>query len=100
MLTTRIAFVRTWTYLVHQKGWIDDAERWQARTRAVEDRLSDALHTKLTQRFVDRRPTRSVGRRAGSAPPPCPRTPGPRPRPTAPSPPCSTCPSRARRPSG
>ena len=64
MLTTRIAFVRTWTYLVHQKGWIDDAERWQARTRAVEDRLSDALHTKLTQRFVDRRPTRSVGRRA------------------------------------
>jgi ATP-dependent RNA helicase SUPV3L1/SUV3 len=28
---------------------------WQERTRALEDRLSDALHERLTQRFVDRR---------------------------------------------
>jgi ATP-dependent RNA helicase SUPV3L1/SUV3 len=36
-------------------GWIDDADHWRDETRAVEDRLSDALHARLTQRFVDRR---------------------------------------------
>ena len=33
----------------------DNAAYWQGRTRDIEDRLSDALHEKLTQRFVDRR---------------------------------------------
>src|SRR4029077_8741643 len=28
---------------------------WQAETRAVEDRLSDTLHERLTQRFIDKR---------------------------------------------
>ena len=28
---------------------------WRGATRAIEDRLSDALHERLTQRFVDRR---------------------------------------------
>jgi ATP-dependent RNA helicase SUPV3L1/SUV3 len=28
---------------------------WQQRTREIEDRLSDALHERLTERFVDRR---------------------------------------------
>jgi ATP-dependent RNA helicase SUPV3L1/SUV3 len=37
------------------RGWVDDAEHWREETRAVEDRLSDALHARLTQRFVDRR---------------------------------------------
>ena len=32
-----------------------DSAHWQERTRAVEDRLSDALHERLTQRFIDRR---------------------------------------------
>ena len=34
--------------------WVPDARFWQERTRAVEDRLSDALHERLTQEFVDR----------------------------------------------
>ncbi len=54
-LTTRIAHVRTWTYISHRVDWVADAPAWQERTRAIEDRLSDALHERLTQRFVDRR---------------------------------------------
>jgi len=33
---------------------VGDARFWQERTRRVEDRLSDALHERLTQEFVDR----------------------------------------------
>ncbi len=54
-LSKRLAFIRTWTYVAQRKGWVDDATTWRDETRAVEDRLSDALHTALTQRFVDRR---------------------------------------------
>ena len=54
-LSARIAHIRTWTYLSHRAAWIDRAPYWQERARAIEDRLSDALHEKLTQRFVDRR---------------------------------------------
>ena len=54
-LSKRLAFIRTWTYVTQRSGWVDDAPHWQGETRAVEDRLSDALHAALTQRFVDRR---------------------------------------------
>ena len=54
-LSTRIAHIRTWTYVSHRLDWLADAPHWQERTRAIEDRLSDALHDRLTQRFVDRR---------------------------------------------
>ncbi|PZQ52272.1 MAG: hypothetical protein DI556_01005 [Rhodovulum sulfidophilum] len=54
-LSKRLAYIRTWTYVAQRKGWIDDADHWRDETRAVEDRLSDALHARLTQRFVDRR---------------------------------------------
>jgi ATP-dependent RNA helicase SUPV3L1/SUV3 len=64
-LVTRIAHVRTWTYIANRPNWISKPLEWQERTRAIEDRLSDALHEKLTQRFVDRRAAglvRSLGR--------------------------------------
>ena len=54
-LADRIAGARTWTYIAHRPDWLADAPLWAERTRAVEDRLSDALHTALTQRFVNRR---------------------------------------------
>ncbi len=54
-LSKRLAFIRTWTYVAQRKGWVDDENHWRGETRAVEDRLSDALHARLTQRFVDRR---------------------------------------------
>ncbi len=55
MLAARIAHVRTWTYVCHRGDWVPNSAHWQERARAVEDRLSDALHDRLTQRFVDRR---------------------------------------------
>lgn len=54
-LAARIAHVRTWTFVANRNAWLDDPTHWQERTRALEDALSDALHEKLTQRFVDRR---------------------------------------------
>ncbi len=54
-LMTRIAHIRTWTFITHRAGWLADPENWQRQTRAVEDKLSDALHEALTRRFVDRR---------------------------------------------
>ncbi|WP_243612178.1 helicase-related protein [Shimia aestuarii] len=54
-LSKRLAYIRTWTYVAQRKGWVDDENHWRGETRAVEDRLSDALHERLTQRFVDRR---------------------------------------------
>ncbi len=54
-LSKRLAYIRTWTYVAQRSGWVSDESHWRAETRAVEDRLSDALHAALTQRFVDRR---------------------------------------------
>ena len=54
-LSKRLAFIRTWTYVAQRKGWTKDESHWRDETRAVEDRVSDALHERLTQRFVDRR---------------------------------------------
>lgn len=54
-LSARIAHIRTWTFVATRAHWLESPEHWQARTRSVEDRLSDALHERLTQRFVDRR---------------------------------------------
>jgi ATP-dependent RNA helicase SUPV3L1/SUV3 len=54
-LLQRIAYIRTWTYISHRADWLADARHWQERSRSVEDKLSDALHQQLTQRFVDRR---------------------------------------------
>ena len=54
-LVQRIAFVRTWTFVSHRAEWLPNAAHWQERARTIEDRLSDALHERLTQRFVDRR---------------------------------------------
>ncbi|NOZ32736.1 MAG: helicase, partial [Alphaproteobacteria bacterium] len=54
-LSNRIKQTRTWTYVANKKNWLDDPGHWRERTREIEDRLSDALHEKLTQRFVDRR---------------------------------------------
>ena len=54
-LSRRLAFIRTWTYVAQRSGWVDDESHWRGETRAVEDRLSDALHGRLTAAFVDRR---------------------------------------------
>ncbi len=55
VVTGRIAGIRIWTYIAQRKEWIDRSAHWRDITRAVEDKLSDALHQKLAQRFVDKR---------------------------------------------
>src|SRR5215470_7970842 len=54
-LSNRIAHIRTWTFAANRPDWLADPEHWQGVTRAVEDKLPDALHEHLTERFVDRR---------------------------------------------
>lgn len=66
-LMARIAHIRTWTYITHRSDWIEGAADWQERARGIEDRLSDALHDRITQRFVDRRSAFLVRHLAGDA---------------------------------
>ena len=54
-LSNRIRQIRTWTFVANRKNWLADPGHWREKTRSIEDRLSDALHERLTQRFVDRR---------------------------------------------
>jgi ATP-dependent RNA helicase SUPV3L1/SUV3 len=54
-LSARIAQIRTWTFVANRPDWLKDPDRWQGITREVENKLSDALHERLTERFVDRR---------------------------------------------
>jgi ATP-dependent RNA helicase SUPV3L1/SUV3 len=67
----RIAAARTWAYIAHRADWLADPQHWAERTRGLEERLSDALHASLTQRFVDKRTTaliRQIGADASVLP--------------------------------
>ncbi|WP_150285997.1 helicase-related protein [Rhabdaerophilum calidifontis] len=54
-LSWRLAQIRTWSYCANRPDWLADPLHWQNVTRALEDKVSDALHERLMQRFVDRR---------------------------------------------
>ena len=54
-LMTRLAYIRTWTYITHRSDWTDSPIEWQDHARSIEDRLSDCLHGRLSERFVDKR---------------------------------------------
>jgi ATP-dependent RNA helicase SUPV3L1/SUV3 len=54
-LSNRIRQIRTWTFVANRKNWLKDPVHWREKTQNIENRLSDALHERLTQRFVDRR---------------------------------------------
>ena len=67
-LSARLSGVRTLSYIAHRSDWLEGAKGWREKTRALEDRLSDVLHERLTARFVDRKTTalmRSLNDRAG-----------------------------------
>ena len=55
ILSKRLSYIRTWSFVANIKKWLLDSEYFIGITRNVEDKLSDALHLKLTQRFVDLR---------------------------------------------
>ena len=70
VLADRLAGIRSWAYIAHRSDWLQDPAKWAERTREVESRLSDALHSALTQRFVDRRTAvlvRDIGSRGADA---------------------------------
>ena len=70
-LAGRIAAIRTFAYIAQRPDWLADPAHWAERTRAIEERLSDALHAGLTQRFVDKRTTaliRQIGAGANAMP--------------------------------
>lgn len=54
-LSARIAQIRTWTFVANRPDWLADPEHWRGISREAENKLSDALHQRLTERFVDRR---------------------------------------------
>jgi len=69
-LADRLAGIRSWAYIAHRSDWLKEPAKWVERTREVEARLSDALHERLTQRFVDRRTAvlvRDIGARGSDA---------------------------------
>src|SRR3990170_2354226 len=69
-LADRLAGVRRWAYIAHRLDWLAEPAKWSERTRQIEARLSDALHERLTQRFVDRRTAvlvRDIGARGSDA---------------------------------
>ncbi|MGK6318951.1 helicase-related protein [Sphingomonas sp. DT-204] len=70
-IAARIAAARSWAYIAHRADWLADPLHWQERAQALEAKLSDALHDRLTQRFVDKRTTallRSIGADASALP--------------------------------
>jgi ATP-dependent RNA helicase SUPV3L1/SUV3 len=69
-LADRLAGIRSWAYIAQRPDWLADPAKWAERTQGVEGRLSDALHERLTQRFVDRRTAvlvRDIGARGADA---------------------------------
>src|ERR1700736_201991 len=54
-LSGRIAQIRTWTFAANRPDWLADPEHWQGVKRGGENKLSDDLHERLWERFVDRR---------------------------------------------
>ena len=70
-LQGRIAAIRSWAYICQRPDWVLARDEMAARSRAVEARLSDALHARLTERFVNRRTAvllKSLGKDAGLLP--------------------------------
>jgi ATP-dependent RNA helicase SUPV3L1/SUV3 len=70
VLADRLAGIRSWAYIAHRSDWLKEPAKWAERTREVEARLSDALHSALIQRFVDRRTSvlvRDIGARGSDA---------------------------------
>jgi ATP-dependent RNA helicase SUPV3L1/SUV3 len=55
VLAARLASARTLAYAANRPDWLIDPAHWQGRLRELEENLSDTLHERLMQRFIDRR---------------------------------------------
>ena len=54
-ISNRIANVRTWSYVSNKINWVENNDYWVERTKSLEDKLSDKLHSELTKSFIDKR---------------------------------------------
>ncbi len=52
-LSLKISQVRTWTYISNHHSWLQNPKYWQEKTQKIENDLSDNLHTRLTNKFID-----------------------------------------------
>ncbi len=59
LLVSRLAHVRVWNYITNRSSWVNSGESEDLRNQAkhTEERLSDALHDKLTASFVNKKAT-------------------------------------------
>ena len=67
-LQGRLSAIRSWAYICQRPDWVLARDEMAARARAIEAKLSDALHQKLTERFVNRRTAvlmKGMGKDAG-----------------------------------
>ena len=70
-LQGRIAAIRSWAYICQRPDWVLARDEMASRARGVEAKLSDALHARLTERFVNRRTAilmKSLGQDASMLP--------------------------------
>jgi len=54
-LANRISYIRTWSYVSNKNNWVENADYWIAKTKFIEDRLSEKLHEELSKSFIDKR---------------------------------------------
>ncbi len=54
-LANRISYIRTWSYVSNKSNWVENADYWVAKTKDIEDKLSEKLHEELSKSFVDKR---------------------------------------------
>ena len=54
-IANRISHVRTWSYVANKRNWVENHDYWIAKTKHIEDQLSDKLHEELSKSFVDKR---------------------------------------------
>ena len=54
-LANRISYVRTWSYVSNKNNWVENSDYWIAKTKDIEDKLSEKLHEELSKSFVDKR---------------------------------------------
>ena len=54
-LANRISYIRTWSYVSNKNNWVENSDYWIAKTKDIEDKLSEKLHEELSKSFVDKR---------------------------------------------
>lgn len=67
-LQGRLSGIRSWSYICQRPDWVLAKDEMAARARTAEARLSDALHQRLTERFVNKRTAllmRGMGKDSG-----------------------------------